>query len=83
MSFQTCRNFFLLWNTIWEIQDIFVHTVEIKGNQNGLVTFYKILFCVPQSAISELSLSLFLSVCVCVGVRVMCACLCASIKAVH
>ncbi len=35
MSFQTCMNFFLLWNVIWEIQDIFVHTVEIKGNQNG------------------------------------------------
>ncbi len=51
MSFQTCMNFFLLWNIIWEIQDIFVHTAEIKGNQNGLVTFYKILFCVQQKKV--------------------------------
>ncbi len=36
-------NLFLLWNIIWEIQYIFVHTIEIKGNQKGLVTFYKIL----------------------------------------
>ncbi len=30
---------------------IFVHTVEIKGNQNGLVTFYKIFFCVQQKKV--------------------------------
>ncbi len=42
-------NFFVLWNIIWEIQELFVNTVEIKGNQKGLVTFYKILFCVQQS----------------------------------
>ncbi len=47
MSFQTCMNFLFLWNIILEIQDISVNTVEIKGNQNGLVKFYKILFCVP------------------------------------
>ncbi len=40
-------NFLFLWNIIWEIQDISVNTVEIKGNQNGLVKFYKMLFCVP------------------------------------
>ncbi len=27
---------------------MFVYTVDIKGNQNGLVTFYKNLFCVQQ-----------------------------------
>ncbi len=48
MSFQTCMKFFLLWSIIWEIQEMFVHTVEIKGNQNGLVTFYKIFFYVQQ-----------------------------------
>ncbi len=41
-------NLFILWNIIWEIQEMFVHTVEIKSNQNGLVTFYKIVFCVQQ-----------------------------------
>ncbi len=51
MSFQTCMNVYLLWNIIWEIQDIFVHTVKIKSNQNGLVTFYKILFCVKQKKV--------------------------------
>ncbi len=41
-------NFFLLWNIIFYI---FVHKVEIKGNQNGLVTFYKIFFCVQQKKV--------------------------------
>ncbi len=44
-------NLFLLGNIIGEIQDIFIHTVEIKGNQNGLVTFYKMLFCVQQKKV--------------------------------
>ncbi len=38
------------------MQDIFVHTVEIKGNQNGLVTFYKIFFCVLQKKVSHTGL---------------------------
>ncbi len=44
-------NLFVLWSIIWEIQDFFVHTAEIKGNQKGLVTFYKILFCVQQNKV--------------------------------
>ncbi len=56
MSVQACMNFFLLWNIIWEIQEMFVHTVEIKGNQNVLVTFYKILFCVQQKKVSHTGL---------------------------
>ncbi len=51
MSFQTFMNFLLLWNIIWEIQKMFVHTAEIKGNQNGLVTFYKMLFFVQQKKV--------------------------------
>ncbi len=35
---------------------MFVHTVEIKGNQNVLVTFYKILFCVQQKKVSHTGL---------------------------
>ncbi len=31
MSLQTCMNFFLWWNIIWEIQEMFVYTVEIMG----------------------------------------------------
>ncbi len=33
------------------MQEIFVHTVEIKGNQNDLVSFYKIVFCVQQKKV--------------------------------
>ncbi len=28
-----------------------VHTVEIKSNQNGLVTLFKIFFCVQQKKV--------------------------------
>ncbi len=35
---------------------MFVHTVEIKGNQNVLVTFYKIFFCVQQKKVSHTGL---------------------------
>ncbi len=51
MSFQTCMHFFLLWNIIWEIQEMFVHTVEIKGKLNGLVTFYKkVILCSTEES---------------------------------
>ncbi len=33
------------------MQDFFFHTVEIKDNQNDLVTFYKIFFCVQQKKV--------------------------------
>ncbi len=37
---------------------MFVHTVEIKGKQNVLVTFYKIFFCVQQKKVSHTGLEL-------------------------
>ncbi len=46
MSFQTCMNVFFCGT-----YDIFVYTGEIKGNQKGLVTFYKIVFCVQQKKV--------------------------------
>ncbi len=56
MSVQACINVFLLWNIIWEIQEMFVHTVEIKGNLNILVKFYTIFFCVQQKKVSHTGL---------------------------
>ncbi len=59
MSFQTCLSLFLLWNTtedIWENVNVcFVHTMQVNGNQNYLVTniLQNIFFCVPQKKESE------------------------------
>ncbi len=53
MSVQACMHFFLLWNIICEIQEMFVHTVEIKSNLNILVKFYKIFFCVQQKKVIQ------------------------------